>query len=265
MKKGFLLLVSVLFFTQIAFPQSYEKPIVLSRNFNTATDLWESIGRGIVNYQADVMYIYGKIYVTPLMPDSATHKLPTLTEAYLYPLFKQFKKNNGEILPGYSGDIFLVLNFTTQPVQIYKQLAAEMRPFVDMLTFNLNGKKHPGKLQILIRDKHSLESINNIKTSFLGLVGNISDIDKNVDSNLMPLIEVDLNEISNWKGTGNIPFEDYTKIKNLVEKVHAQNKKISISNCPSYKSVAELIRSSKADFMNTAEELRMVEYFDGIK
>lgn len=265
MKKGPLVLVFILFLFQITFSQRYEKPIILSRNFNNATDLWESIGRGIVNYEADVMYIYGKNYVTPLMPDSATHKLPTLNDAYLYPLFKQFKKNNGEIIPGYSGDIFLVLNFATQPVQIYKQLAAEMRPFADMLTFTLNGKKHQGKMQILIKNKASLETINNIKPSFLGLVGNFADIDKNVDSNLMPLIEVDLNEISNWKGTGNIPFEDYSKIKSLVEKVHAQNKKISINKCPAYKSVAELIKSSKADFVNTTEEVRMAEFWDSLK
>ncbi len=33
----------------------------------------------ILNFEADVMYIYGKLYVTDLMPDSANHKLPTLT------------------------------------------------------------------------------------------------------------------------------------------------------------------------------------------
>jgi hypothetical protein len=66
------------------------------------------------------MFIYGKIYVTQLMPDSANHELPTLTEAYLYPLYNQFKKNNSEIVPGYSGDVFLILNFTSVPVQIYK-------------------------------------------------------------------------------------------------------------------------------------------------
>ncbi|MFY9153006.1 MAG: hypothetical protein WAO52_13395 [Prolixibacteraceae bacterium] len=265
MKKGLLLLVCVLFVFQIAFSQRYEKPIILSRNFNNASDLWESIGRGIVNYEADVMYIYGKNFVTHLMPDSATHKLPTLTDAYLYPLFKQFKKNNGEIIPGYSGDIFLVLNFSAQPIQIYKQLATEMRPFADMLTFTLNGEKHQGKMQILIKDKASLETINNIKPSFLGLVGNLADIEKNIDSEIMPLIEIELNEISNWKGTGNIPFEDYSKIKTLVEKVHAQNKKISITKCPAYKSVAELIKSSKADFVNTTEEIRMAEFWDSIK
>jgi hypothetical protein len=265
MKKTLLFGVLVVFTIQLSFSQKNAKPIISSHNFIGQTELWESIGNGILNYQADVMYIYGKLYVTPLMPDSAKHKLPTLTEAYLYPLYNQFKKNNGEIIPGYSGDVFLILNFTTQPTQIYKQLAVEMRPFSDMLTYNVDGTQHQGKLRIVIKDKAQLEKINNIKPSFLGLVGNLSDIDQNIDPIKMPLIEVDFNELTAWKGTGNIPFEDFTKIKSLVDKVHAQQKKISIANCPSYKTVADLIQTSKADFMTTSEATRMAGFFEAAK
>ena len=153
MKKTLLVGVFTVLMVQLSFSQKKAKPIISSQNFSNQSELWESIGNGILNYQADVMYIYGKIYVTPLMPDSAKHKLPTLTEAYLYPLYNQFKKNNGEIIPGYSGDVFLVLNFMAQPTQIYKQLANEMRPFSDMLTYKLDGTQHQGKLRILIKDK----------------------------------------------------------------------------------------------------------------
>jgi hypothetical protein len=262
MKKTLLIGVFTVLMFQLSFSQKNAKPIISSHNFSNQSELWESIGNGIINYQADVMYIYGKLYVTPLMPDSAKHKLPTLTEAYLYPLYNQFKKNNGEIIPGYSGDIFLILNFTAQPTQIYKQLATEMRPFSDMLTYKVDGTEHQGKLRILIKDPAQLEKINNIKPSFLGLVGNLSDVEKNIDSKKMPLIEVDFSELTAWKGTGNIPFEDFTKIKALVVKVHAQNKKITFANCPSYKTVAELIQTSKADFMTTSEATRLSGFFE---
>ena len=133
MKKALFIGILAVLIIQMAYSQKNAKPIISSRNFINSSELWESIGLGIFNYQADVMYIYGKLYVTPLMPDNANHKLPTLTEAYLFPLYSQFKKNNREILPGYSGDIFLILNFTSQPVQIYKQLANEMLPFSEMI------------------------------------------------------------------------------------------------------------------------------------
>jgi hypothetical protein len=265
MKKTLFIGICMVLMVQVSYSQKNAKPIISSRNFSNPSELWESIGNGIFNYQADVMYIYGKLYVTPLMPDSAKHKLPTLTEAYLYPLYNQFKKNNGEIIPGYSSDIFLILNFTAQPTQIYKQLAIEMRPFSDMLTYKADGTEHQGKLRILIKDPAQLETINKIKPSFLGLVGNLSDVDKNRDSNQMPLIEVDFNELTAWKGTGNIPFEDFTKIKALVEKVHAQKKKISMANCPSYKTVADLIQTTKADFMTTSEATRMAGFFETAK
>ena len=43
---------------------------------------------------------YEEDFITPLMPESAKHKLPTLTSMLnLYPLYNQFKKNNYEIIP----------------------------------------------------------------------------------------------------------------------------------------------------------------------
>lgn len=265
MKRALFIAILATLYIYSAQAQKNSKPIISSVNFTTPNNLWEAVGHGILNFQADVMYIYGKLYVTPLMPDSANHKLPTLTDAYLYPLFNQFKKNNGEIIPGYTDDIFLILNFTTQPIQAYKQLASDMRPFADMLTYLAEGKKHQGKLRILIKDKVQLEKINSIKASFLGLAGTPDDLDKNIDPEVMPLIEVDFNKLTDWKGTGNIPFVDFSKIKDLVAKAHAQKKKISFINCPSHKTVADLILSSKADFINTPEAFRMAEYFSAMK
>lgn len=259
-RKIFVGVLAVLM-VQLAYSQKNAKPIISSHNFSSKTELWESVGNGIFNFEADVMYIYGKLFVTDLMPDSANHNLPTLTDAYLYPLFNQYKKNNGEIIPGYKGDIYLILNISTQPIQVYKQLAAEMRPFTDMLSFELSGVKHPGKLRILIKDNSQLEKINSIKPSFLGMVGSLTDIDKNADSGKMPLIEVDFSEITTWKGTGNIPFEDFQKFKDVVAKVHSQNKKISIRNCPTYKPVADLIQALKADFVSTPEAIKMAGFF----
>ena len=140
-----------------------------------------------------------------------------------------------------------------------------MRPFADMLTSKIEGAEHKGKIRILIKDKSQLNKINGIKPSFLGLVGNLGDIDKNIDSGKMPLIEVDFNEITSWKGTGNIPFEEIVRIKELVAKVHAQHKKISISNCPTNKSVADLIKKSKTNFINTQQTNQIAEFFDGQK
>lgn len=265
MKKALFIGIYLVFTIQLAYSQKNTKPIITSHNFGGKTEFWESIGNGVLNFQADVMYIYGKIYVTPMMPDSAGHKLPTLTEAYLYPIYSQFKKNNGEIIPGHSGDVFLILNITSQPVQVYKQLAIEMRPFSDMLTFKTEETQHQGKLRILIKDKSQFEQINSIKPSFLGLVGDLSDIDKKTDSNVMPLIEVNFRELTNWKGIGNIPFEDFVKIKALISSVHAQNKKISISNCPSYKTVADLILTSMADYVNTSDASKMSGFFEAAK
>lgn len=257
MKKWFILGFIVVCSYQVALAQKNIKPIISSRNLLNKNELWEFLGNGVINFEADVMYIYGKNYVTATMPDSAGHKLPTLSDAYLYPLYSQFKKNNGEIIPGFQGDVFLVLNFAFQPTQIYKQLATEMRSFQEMLTYKIDGTDHKGKLRILTKDKAALEKINSIKPSFLSLVGDLSDVDKNIDSDKMPLIELNLSEITNWKGTGNIPFEDFVKIKDVVAKIHLQKKKVSLSNCPINKTIGDLIQTSGIDYIVTNDPDKM--------
>jgi hypothetical protein len=261
MKKWMITAFLVLTTIQWLAAQKNIKPVISSYNFSDKNEFWESIGYGVVNFQADVMYIYGKNYVTAVMPDSVNHKLPTLADAYLYPLFNQFKKNNGEIIPGYQDDVYLILNFAFQPTQVYKQLAADMRPFQEMLSYKTEGLQNKGKLRILVRDKEALDKINAVKPGFLGLVGTMSDIEKSVDAEKMPLIEVDLKEITSWKGTGNIPFEDFTKIKDLVAKVHAQKKKICLTNCPANKTMADLAKTASVDYIVTNDPTRMAGFF----
>lgn len=264
MKKVLFTGVLATLFIPYTFSQIKSKPLISSHNFGSKTELWESVGKGILNFQADVMYIYGKLYITSCMPDSLHHKIPTLTDAYLYPLFNQYKKYRGEIIPGFKGDVFLILNISSQPAQVYKQLAMEMRPYAEMLSFELEGVKHPGKLRVLVKDLSPTGILKPILPGFLGLVGNLSDLDKNIDPLKMPLIEVDFNEITTWKGAGNIPFEDFIKLKELVAKVHAQNKKISIRNCPSSPSLLSLIQTSKADFIITPEAIKMAGFFEAL-
>lgn len=261
MRKWWIVGISLVCFFQVTSAQKNIKPVINSHNLLNKNELWESIGNGIINFEADVMYIYGKNFVTAVMPDSAGHKLPTLSDAYLYPLYNQFKKNNGEIILGFQGDVFLILNFAFQPTQIYKQLATEMRSFQEMLTYKIDGTAHKGKLRILTKDKAALEKINTIKPSFLGLVGDLSDVDKNVDSEKMPIIELNLSELTNWKGTGNIPFEDFVKIKETVSRIHAQKKKVSLSNCPINKTVADLIQTSGIDYIVTNDADKMSVFF----
>lgn len=265
LKKTVFLVVLLGVSALVTLAQHPIKPIISARNFESQADLWNALGKGIYNYQADVMYIYGKNFVTPVMPDSVNHRAPTLRDAYLYPLYNQFKKNNGEFVAGYQNDIFLILNFTAQPVQAYKQLIQDLRPFMEMLSYVDEGKMHPGKLRILVKDKQQYEALKTIKPDLLGLTGDKTDIGKSTDPTEMPLIEVFFSELTSWKGTGNIPFEDFMKLKDLVTKVHSFRQKISFRNCPPYKSVAEVMLTIKADFMNTTDAFQLSEQLDSVK
>jgi len=264
MKKCLLIILFAFLVVKI-YAERKVKPIIASQNFYNQNDIWDAIGKGIINFEADIMYIYGRNYVTRSMPDSINHQFPTFINAYLYPLYNQFKKNNGEIIPGFKSEIFLIVNFASTPLQVYNKLVAEMAPFKEMMTYQKDGKLIQGKARVLINDSNYYNKFKSKQNNFFGVVGKIDDIEKNFDSALMPLIEIDFEKITRWNGTGNIPYEDFVLLKNLVSKVHAQDKKLSIFNCPEEKSLFELLLKSKVDYIKIQNNINISEIFETLK
>jgi hypothetical protein len=258
MNKTISLTATFLIILLAAFGQDKIKPILSAQNFENKTAIWTQIGMGIINFQADAMYIYGKIYVTPTMPDSENHQLPTLSDAYLFPLFSLYKKNQGELVSGTPNECFLIVNFPNKATKEYNQLINELRPYKDMIACRNGNKVQPGKLRVLIKDKTFFQSLGEDRNCCFSLVGTLNDLD--ADPNDIPIVETTMSEITNWKGSGNVPFEDFMKLKDLVSKVHAKGKKIIVNEVPALKSAWEALLTSGVDFIQTEEPTKLAEY-----
>jgi len=263
--KRFALVFVLFLFAGNVFAQKKVKPIIADQNFYKQNDIWEAIGFGVLNFEADLMYIYGRNYVTHSMPDSIDHQFPTFVNSYLYPLFNQFKKNKGEIYPGCKSEIFLIVNFVSTPLQVYNKLISDLAPFKEMISYQKDGNMLQGKLRILINNPDFYDKLKSKQNTYFGLVGKVEDLEKNIDSELMPLIELDFTKITSWNGAGNIPYEDFVKLKNLVNKVHEQEKKLCIFNCPDEKSLIELFNKTHVDFIKVQNFRDFADKFDSIK
>lgn len=256
--KIFLLLTT---FTRLIQAQELPTRIISSDNMTSKEEIWNLLGLGISNFEVDLMYIYGDLFVTSTMPDSANHLTPTLSDAYLFPLFSNFKKNGNSLANGDSRESFILLNIHNEFKKTNKTLKAIISPLRDLISYD-NGSWHEGKIRFLVKNKDFENEITRDGFTCIGLVGNKLDIESELDSHQMPLIELDFNELTNWSGVGNIPFPDYVKIKELVNKVHQKNRKLSIINCPTHKTAWEALASSKVDFINTNDPLNVSNFLN---
>jgi len=67
----------------------------------------------------------------------------------------------------------------------------------------------------------------------------------------MPVVSDHYYNILNWNGKGKIPDKKLKKLKNLVKKTHAQNKKLRLWAAPDKPTVWRLLLENDVDLINT--------------
>lgn len=261
MAKSIKIFLLLTIFAKLVQAQELPTRIISSDNMTSKEEIWNLLGIGISSFEVDLMYIYGELFVTSTMPDSANHHFPSLSDAYLFPLYSNLKKNGNSLMDGDSRESFILLNIHNEFKKSNNKLKTIIGPLRDLISYN-NGEWHEGKIRFLVKDKSLENEIFKDGFTCLGLVGSKDDIGSELDPHQMPLIELDFSELTSWSGVGNIPFPDYLKIKELVNKVHQKDRKLSIINCPNHKTAWEALASSKVDFINTNDPANVSSFLN---
>lgn len=259
MKKAIKTILLFIAFINFTHAQEFSTRIISSANLNTKDDIWDLLGHGVSSFEVDLMYIYGELFVTPAMPDSAGHSFPVFSEAYLFPLYSNLKKNGNSIINSDSRESFILLNIHNEFKKSNKELKSMIGPLKGLIAYQNEGL-HEGKIRFLVKDKSWKDEISKDGFTCLGLVGNEDDLESTLEYFQMPMIELDFTELTTWSGVGNIPFPDFVKIKELVNKVHQKGRKLSIINCPNHKTAWDVLITSKVDFINTNDPINVCNY-----
>jgi hypothetical protein len=227
--------------------------MVGSKHFETAKDIYSTFTQGVVHYEAEIMYIYGEVYVAKTMPDSSTHKLPTFRSAYLMPIYSQYKKNQGKVHPDYDGEMFLFLHIKYDPKKTYQKLWEQLSPYNEILTFRRGNEWQEGKLRIIFVGDAPMRVFQQERVGFASAQGTIADIAKNYDNRIMPLIGIDFTNDLNWNGMGKMPFDQFLKFKEVVKSAQDQKKKVRVYNCPEDENIWEVMLTAGVDMISTSD------------
>ncbi len=234
--------------------------LVNSKQFLTDKEIYPTFTQGIVHYEAEIMYIYGEVYVADQMPDSSNHTLPTFRSAYLMPIYSQFKKNEGKVHPDLNDELYLFLNIEYDAKKTYMKLWEQLKPYHEMLTYRSGNDWHQGKVRIVFVGNAPMRILQQERVSFAASQGNIADLDKKTDNKVMPLIGIDFNKDLDWNGIGKMPFDQYTKFKEVIRKSHEQGKKVRVFNCPSDENVWDVLLTGGVDMISTPDIDKFSEF-----
>lgn len=234
--------------------------LVLNQEFLTDKDIYSTFTQGVLHYEAQIMYIYGEVYVTSQMPDSANHKMPTFRSSYLLPIYSQYKKNLGKVHENFDGEMYLFLNIKFDPKKTYQKLWEQLAPYHEILTYRQGPEWHEGKLKIVFVGNAPMRIFQQERVCFATAQGTKEDLEKNYDNKVMPLIGIDFKSEIDWNGVGKMPFDVFMKFKEIIKKAHDQGKKVRVFNCPTEENVWDVMLTSGVDFVSCPDAVRFNKF-----
>lgn len=252
LKKYILIFALSLIVLSLKAQSSYFSNLAYAKTIDSDKAIYSTFTDGIVNYVADVRLIYGELYLTRNMPETAEHNLPTLRSGIMMPLYSQFKKHNNSIHSDFSDEIFLFIDVSTDFKRTYFKLWDQLLPYKELLSYREGAEWHKGSVKIVFVGKISEEIIENESVGLITVEGTLADLEANYSSQYMPVIGIDFSSHINWDGFGNMDFNEFTALKAIVKKVHSQNKKVRVYNCPDKENVYEVMLTSGIDFITTS-------------
>lgn len=236
-------------------------PLAHSHNdYEQAKPLTAALENGFTSVEADVLYIYGKLYVGHNMPDKKRHKLKTLTKQYLQPLYKRFKANGGEIYKGYEGEFYLWIDIKFEASRAYKALRKALMPYKEMLNYYEDNELHKGKITVILSGDRPFRPLLFDNLKLMTLDGRPSDLDKNYSSKVMPFISQHAGIICQTRDLSEVGAEEIQRVADFAAKAKAQGKKVRLWATPEDEQLWEQLEKAGVGLLNTDDLGRLRRY-----
>ena len=261
MKKLSLIICILNVFLQMT-AQVNPLPLAHSHNdYERPNPLRDALANGFTSVEADILYIYGKLYVGHNMPDKKRHHLKTLTKQYLKPLYKRFKANDRAIYKGYEGDFYLWIDIKFEPQLAYQALRKQLYPFREMLTYYEKGKLHEGKVTVILSGERPFKDLLFDELQLMTLDGRPSDLDKNYSTRLMPFISENAGKVCQVTSYDEVGEKEIQRIYELVARAKVEGKKIRLWATPEEEELWLELEKAGVGLINTDDLGRLRRYF----
>lgn len=228
-------------------------------DYEQSRPLWDALDHGFTSVEADVYGQHDTLYVAHNRP-AFWNTDRTLENLYLRPLADRIRQNGGTVYPNYKGPVYLMIDFKTGADSTYRALEKLLQRYRSLLTTCRGNRCQPGAVTVFISGNRPIETLKKAKQRLASLDGRPADLGKGFSPELMPIVSDAYGNHLNWRGQGPIPDDQFRKLTQLVQRVHAEGKKLRLWACPEDPAVWAKLREAGADFLST-DQLELVRDF----
>ncbi len=212
--------------------------------------LYDAIENGFMSVEADVHLVNDNLFVSHDLPEELNPNL-TLEELYLKPLRDIIKRNKGSVYQNYSGPFYLFIDFKTQANPSYEKLKKILSGYLPIISVIKGGGEQVGAVTILITGNRPVNEILKDEPKLVRIDGRPGDLNKNIPATIMPVISDNYSNYISWNGEGIISEKELSKLVELVETTHDQNRKLRLWASPDNENVWGFLLENGIDLVNT--------------
>ena len=212
--------------------------------------LLDALDHGFCSVEADIWLIDGALLVAHDREKVDPQR--TLQKLYLDPLLKRAKENRGRV---YSGsdvlEFMLLIDLKSEAEPTYATLRPVLERYREMLTQFTDSSTRTGAVTIILSGNRPTETVKNERVRYAGIDGRLPDLDPNPPRHLVPLISDNWRTHFQWRGEGELSGQERSKLRSLVQRAHAQGRRIRFWAIPDTRVAWAEMRRAGVDLINT--------------
>lgn len=248
------ILVLTLFFCCFSTNLRAQAPLINAHAHNDyehERPLLDALDQGFISVEADVWYIDGEWYVYHDKPAEPNPER-TLWNLYLKPLKDRVEANEGWVYKGHELTFYLMIDIKSGSELAYKHLMDNMivlRDYIFQVHYGEPENQKP--IHVFLSGNRPVDKVLGAPQVVMGLDGRPGDLGKDIPAEMMPVVSDNYWKFSTWRGIGTMKEEDQQNIRALVEKAHAEGKKVRLWAHPDNEKTWQTLIDLGVDLINT--------------
>ena len=226
-------------------------------DYEQSRPLWDALDNGFTSVEADVHLIDDTLYVAHDRP-TIKNAAATLENLYLKPLASRIRQNNGQVLAGYKGPFFLMIDVKTSADSTYQALEKLLQRYRSLLIGS--NKNQPAAITVVLSGNRLMQTLAKAKNRLLSVDGRPDDLGKGYTQEFMPLISDAYQNQLAWRGQGSMPDDQFQKLRQLADRVHREGKKLRLWANPEDPLVWAKLCEAGVDILST-DQLELARDF----
>lgn len=224
-------------------------------NAHAHNDYWhfkplqQALNNDFMSVEADVHLLKGDLLVAH--ERMFTKKKKSVWNKYLEPLYERAKENNFEsVYPNGPKEFILYIDIKEGCPDLLDTLISQLKEVEKMLTIWESGVKRTGAVSVIVGACGMRDKWVNAPVRYFYFDSGLDGIGSKYRPEVIPRVSTSLKSVISWRGRREISKEEYKKLKDLIDKAHADGREIRFWAGTNKKRVWSVLIDAGADWIN---------------